>query len=76
VSDLNMPAMDGAALLKRLHAKMPRLPVILVSGAPPEELRRHTDAYGFVPKPIDIAALLRVVARARDVAEHQDGAAE
>jgi CheY-like chemotaxis protein len=76
VSDLDMPVMDGAALLTRLHGEMPRLPVVLVSGSPPESIRRLTDAYAFVPKPIDIGALEYVVARALDAVEQHDRAAE
>jgi CheY-like chemotaxis protein len=68
VSDVDMPVMDGSALLARLHSEMPRLPVILVSGSPPEEVERLTDAHAFLPKPFDIAALERAVACALEPA--------
>jgi DNA-binding NtrC family response regulator len=64
VSDIDMPVMDGATLLACIHMEWPRLPVILVSGSPPERVQRLPAAYAFLPKPVDVAALERAIARA------------
>jgi FixJ family two-component response regulator len=34
ISDLDMPGMDGIALMRRIHAAHPQMPVILISGYP------------------------------------------
>lgn len=67
VTDLNMPEMDGATLLKKVKAS-PRLhdiPVIVVSSgtnpAKNEELRK-LGALAVLEKPISPAALLNVLA--------------
>ena len=72
VTDLVMPGMDGAALVRAVRAQLraPALPAILVSGYAAEELRREVaTAIGdggtlFLPKPYDVndlAARLRQV---------------
>src|SRR5690242_5504450 len=67
VTDLNMPQMDGAALLTKLRAQDPDLPVILVTAstdvtAAVSAMRAGADDY--LTKPIDFDALLLVIERA------------
>jgi CheY-like chemotaxis protein len=63
IADIIMPRLDGWALLQRLRAERPELPVVLLSatfrGNPP-------DGVVFVAKPFDIDHLLAVVARMID----------
>jgi phosphoserine phosphatase RsbU/P len=61
VCDLRMPGMDGLAVLRRLHAELPDLPAIAVSGTgvlgdAVEALREG--AWDFVVKPIQDMAVL------------------
>ena len=73
VTDMVMPGMDGAALVRAVRERMgtPRLPAILVSGYAAETLRRELDAAAtaFLPKPYslkDLAAKLREVVGAME----------
>lgn len=66
LTDYAMPGEDGISLLSRLRAspKWRRLPVIVVSGHDPlGELAREARTYGaeFLPKPIQLDALARLV---------------
>ncbi|HEU4683450.1 MAG TPA: response regulator [Nitrospira sp.] len=62
ITDYRMPVMNGLELLKRTRALHPRLPVILVSGAMPDDIS-VSDCGPFVclPKPYDNARLLEVL---------------
>jgi CheY-like chemotaxis protein len=63
ISDLMMPVLNGAELLRRLRAepRWAQLPVVLISAAPVDEgVRALADA--FLTKPFDLAALLDTVA--------------
>ncbi len=56
LSDINMPGMDGLALLREVKARRPDLPVIMVTAYGDEERRRRaaeTGAADFLTKPID-----------------------
>ena len=67
VSDIRMPGTDGMALLKRLHAIDPALPVILITGHGDVALAveaMRTGAYDFVEKPFDPDRLADLVKRA------------
>jgi CheY-like chemotaxis protein len=70
VTDLNMPEMDGEALIRALRAERPGLPVVVVTGSPPwggvEALRRHGGGHGplvLLHKPVDYEALLAALRR-------------
>ena len=74
VTDMVMPGMDGAALVRAVRAKLgaPRLPAVLVSGYAEETLRRDLDAAAtaFLPKPYslkELAAKLDELAAAQPV---------
>ena len=67
ISDVRMPGMDGLALLERIHAKKPDLPVIIITA--------HSDldsavqayqggAYEYLPKPFDIDEAVELTRRA------------
>ena len=56
LSDINMPGMDGLALLREIKGRRPDLPVIMVTGYGDEERRRRASEYGaaeFSTKPGD-----------------------
>ncbi len=56
LSDINMPGMDGLALLREIKTRRPDLPVMLVTAYGDEERRRRAAEYGaadFVTKPVD-----------------------
>ena len=56
LSDINMPGMDGLALLREVKARRPDLPVIMVTAYGDEERRRRAAEIGaadFLTKPID-----------------------
>ena len=60
LSDINMPGMDGLALLREIKDRRPDLPVIMVTAYGDEERRRRAREYGaaeFVTKPVDFAFL-------------------
>ncbi|HKV94432.1 MAG TPA: response regulator [Candidatus Angelobacter sp.] len=66
--DINMPVMDGFALLRwiREHPKFRRLPVVAVTAyAMKEDRERMLNAgfNGYVAKPIESAALFKEIAR-------------
>jgi CheY-like chemotaxis protein len=56
LSDINMPGMDGLALLREVKESRPDLPVIMVTAYGDEERRRRAKEYGaafFITKPVD-----------------------
>jgi CheY-like chemotaxis protein len=58
LSDINMPGMDGLALLREVRAQRPHLPVVMVTAYGDEERRRRAAEYGaieFITKPVDFA---------------------
>jgi FixJ family two-component response regulator len=65
IADIGMPGMDGFELLKVVKAKVPGLPVILITGRDhPDDaaLARARGSYAFFRKPFDPEALLKSVA--------------
>jgi CheY-like chemotaxis protein len=60
LSDINMPGMDGLALLQEIKARWPDLPVMMVTAYGDDERRRRADelgAFEFVTKPVDFDLL-------------------
>lgn len=68
LTDVQMPGgMSGTDLLLRVREKDPDLPVVLVTGAPEEDLPRGTMELapgGLLLKPVDVDRLVRAVFRA------------
>lgn len=68
VTDVQMPGgMNGTELLLRVRERDPDLPVVLVTGAPAEDLPRGTMELapgGLLLKPVDVDRLVRAVFRA------------
>ena len=60
LSDINMPGMDGLALLRATKQRWPELPVMMVTAYGDDERRRCANEYGaseFITKPVDFDAL-------------------
>ena len=61
VSDIRMPGLDGVAFLRRLRARFPGIPVILVSAFPDDRIWSEAlrlGAVDVVPKPIRAGLLV------------------
>jgi two-component system response regulator CpxR len=64
VADVRMPGLNGVALLKRIKARFPAVPVILVSAFPDEQVWSEglrSGAVDVFPKPIHGASLVRTL---------------
>ena len=62
LSDINMPGMDGLALLREIKCSRPELPVMMVTAYGDDERRRFAEQYGaaeFITKPVDFEFLKR-----------------
>jgi CheY-like chemotaxis protein len=60
LSDINMPGMDGLALLREIKTKWPEMPVMMVTAYGDEERRQRASEYGaaeFLTKPVDFYLL-------------------
>ena len=60
LSDINMPGMDGLALLGEIKKCWPDLPVMMVTAYGDDERRRIAGEYGaadFITKPVDFDPL-------------------
>jgi CheY-like chemotaxis protein len=60
LSDINMPGMDGLALLREIKKRRPDLPVMMVTAYGDEERRRNAIECGaaeFITKPVDFDVL-------------------
>jgi len=60
LSDINMPGMDGLALLREIKLRRLELPVMMVTAYGDEERRRRAGEYGaaeFITKPVDFGFL-------------------
>src|SRR6202049_2314734 len=60
LSDINMPGMDGLALLREIKARWPDLPVMMVTAYGDDERRRRASKFGaaeFITKPVDFDSL-------------------
>ena len=56
LSDINMPGMDGLALLREIKKRRPELPVMMLTAYGDDERRRRAAEGGaadFVTKPVD-----------------------
>jgi len=72
LSDINMPGMDGLALLREIKTRRPELPVMMVTAYGDEERRQRAAQDGaadFLTKPVDfdfLKAQLRQLQAAPD----------
>ena len=60
LSDINMPGMDGLALLCEIKERWAELPVMMVTAYGDDERRRLAGEYGaaeFITKPVDFEML-------------------
>jgi CheY-like chemotaxis protein len=60
LSDINMPEMDGLALLRHIKQRWPTLPVMMVTAYGDEERRGQAREHGaaeFITKPVDFDLL-------------------
>ena len=60
LSDINMPGMDGLALLREVKTRHPDLPVMMVTAYGDDERRQRAEQYGaseFITKPVDFDSL-------------------
>ncbi|VAX31898.1 Response regulator [hydrothermal vent metagenome] len=72
LSDILMPEMDGLTLLRKIHLKVPDLPVILLTAYPDLELSiealKH-GAHDFIIKPFNLEYVLHAVKKALNYCE-------
>jgi DNA-binding response OmpR family regulator len=63
ITDLNMPVLDGFALLAHLMGAHARMPVIVLTAYGTPETRRHLQEVGagYLEKPLDVPMLPRIV---------------
>ncbi len=68
VTDVMMPLMDGPAMVAAIRAKMPRVPVLFMSGYAEEQLRQSITLpnVAFLAKPFSVAQLVDAIAAVRD----------
>lgn len=67
VSDVQMPVMDGLALLQALSVAESAVPVVLISGSlevPGKEEAIRLGAFDFLRKPFDLTELRQIALRA------------
>jgi len=60
LSDINMPGMDGLALLREIKRRWADLPVMMVTAYGDDERRRSAGEHGdaeFITKPVDVDLL-------------------
>ena len=67
ISDVRMPGMDGLAMLDKIHANFPDLPVIIITAH--SDLDSAVSAYQggafeYLPKPFDIDEAVELTRRA------------
>ena len=75
VSDVNMKAMDGVELCKRVLEHRPQLPVILITAFGSMDLAIQAiraGAYDFLPKPFEIDQLVLAIERGATLARLKD----
>ena len=66
LSDINMPGMDGLALLREIKKLYSDLPVMMVTAYGDEERRRRASEYGaaeYITKPVDFDFLKAQLSR-------------
>ena len=67
VSDIRMPRLDGTALMQQVHAAIPNLPIILITGhgdIPMAVQAIRQGAWDFIEKPFDPERLEEVIRKA------------
>lgn len=67
ITDIKMPHLDGLALLSKIQAQWPSLPIILMTGHGEEELANRglqAGAFDFIHKPIERDPFVDSVRRA------------
>ena len=67
VSDIRMPGLDGTELMQQIHAKVPNLPIILITGhgdIPMAVQAIRQGAWDFLEKPFDPERLEEVIRKA------------
>jgi two-component system cell cycle sensor histidine kinase/response regulator CckA len=59
VSDVVMPGMDGPAMVRAIRARLPKMPVLFMSGYAEEQLRRDINIpdMHFIAKPFSVASI-------------------
>jgi len=70
IADLNMPRMDGMALLGHIKQSWPGLPVVIITGYRTVHTERkilQKGADGFIPKPCTMKRVKDIVANALKV---------
>jgi DNA-binding response OmpR family regulator len=60
IADNLMPGLDGVTLIHRLHHVYPRLPILLTSASPVQDIPHGVT---FIPKPFDLDAVMAKVFR-------------
>ena len=65
ISDILMPVLNGYALVARLRAKWPHMPVILMTGFLSQDAAKSmmNGSVDFIPKPINSEVLIQIVQR-------------
>ena len=63
ISDILMPNLNGYALVARIRAKWPDLPIVLTSGYLSQDGTIMDGSVEFIPKPIDSEVLIATVRR-------------
>jgi signal transduction histidine kinase/ligand-binding sensor domain-containing protein/DNA-binding response OmpR family regulator len=62
ISDMKMPEMDGVMLAKKIKAKLPQIPIILLSSVGDDSKLKHPDLFNsVVTKPIKQAQLFKLI---------------
>lgn len=64
VLDLHMPRMDGFAVLTRMGAEFPAIPVIVITGHDSADARQRTERFGvagYFRKPVDGQTLVDAI---------------
>jgi CheY-like chemotaxis protein len=68
LSDINMPGMDGLTLLREVKARLPHLPVMMITAYGDDERRSRAAQYGaaeFLSKPVDFDFLKQQLSQLR-----------
>ncbi len=78
LTDIRMPGMDGLALMERIKARHPRLPVIIMTAY--SDLDSAVSAFSggafeYLPKPFDVNHALELIHRALEEGAREEGAA-
>ncbi len=64
ITDLDMPGLDGAALIERIRSQHPRLPIVVISGGDPLDAGRRAvglRADRYVCKPCQLDEVLDAI---------------